>query len=364
MQGGVGAYTQILAQTLGNLGHTIHVLSTNTTHEPDSRIQLTSVGCGWRLSSLFRARQWARQCGLDVVSLQFETAAYSMSPWIHFLPNVLRHLPVITTFHDLLYPYLFPKAGPLRDWIVMHLARGSSGTITTNHEDYERLKHLTNARLFPIGSNISDIHADDSIMDALRHKIGVASDDFVIVHFGFLNHSKGIETLLEAMAQLQPNVKLIMVGGRTGTSDQSNVTYAETVDATICRLNVSDSIYWTGFVEEAEVSAYLQLSDGIVLPFRDGASFRRGSLMAAIQHGCAIVTTAPTVPIPEFRHEQNMLLVPSADVAALIAQIKRIMSDNTLRQKLKSGAKALSDHFRWEQIAADYITLFEAVRGS
>jgi hypothetical protein len=61
------------------------------------------------------------------------------------------------TFHDLRVPYLFPKAGPLRRWIVYHLARSAEGVIATNDEDFHRL--LTEARprrlaLIPIGSNI------------------------------------------------------------------------------------------------------------------------------------------------------------------------------------------------------------------
>ena len=45
------------------------------------------------------------------MNIQYQTAAYGMSPFIHFLPDALRPIPVVTTFHDLRFPYLFPKAG-------------------------------------------------------------------------------------------------------------------------------------------------------------------------------------------------------------------------------------------------------------
>ena len=40
-----------------------------------------------------------------------------------------------TTFHDLRPPYLFPKAGPLRDYVTHRLARASDAVIGTNGSD-------------------------------------------------------------------------------------------------------------------------------------------------------------------------------------------------------------------------------------
>jgi glycosyltransferase involved in cell wall biosynthesis len=127
MEGGVGAYTRILARTLAQQGHEVFVFSSSQAREDHPEITLTNSVAHWGPGSLRALHRWSRSVQPDVVSLQFETAAYGMSPWIHFLPDVLRGVPVVTTFHDLLFPYLFPKAGRLRDWIVMRLARASAG---------------------------------------------------------------------------------------------------------------------------------------------------------------------------------------------------------------------------------------------
>ncbi len=128
-----------------------------------------------------------------MVNIQYQTAAYGMSPFIHFLPDALRPIPVVTTFHDLRYPYLFPKAGKLRDWIVWRLARASAGVIATNHEDAAHLRDL-NMALIPIGSNIRAT----TQRPADRQQVGATADDFLIANFGLINRSKGIDTLIES----------------------------------------------------------------------------------------------------------------------------------------------------------------------
>jgi glycosyltransferase involved in cell wall biosynthesis len=363
MQGGVGAYSRILAGTFAEQGHDVFVFSSSAARDENPAVRLTNTITRWAPGSLRAVRRWAHAHRLDVVSLQFETAAFGMSPWIHFLPDVLRGLPVVTTFHDLLYPYLFPKAGPLRDWIVLRLARKSAGVIATNHEDMARLANLPRARLIPIGSNITP-PSDNLDRQAWRAKATAQDGDYLIGYFGFASRSKGLETLLHALAALRTDglpVKLVMIGGRTGTSDSSNTAYAAEIDALISRLALEPVICRTGYITDDEVSAYLRACDLVALPFRDGASYRRGSLMAALQHGCAIITTQPKVEIPTFRHGQNMLLIPPEDSPALVDAIREMLQSPDKRETLQLGAEEIAKHFEWDPIAEGYIDLFSSV---
>lgn len=373
MQGGVGAYSQILAQTFADQGHDVFVLSNQAAQENHPGVALNNAVQSWHPRSLLTFRRWAQEKRLDVVNVQYETAAYSMSPWIHFIPDVARGRSVVTTFHDLLFPYLFPKAGPLRDWIVLHLARASDGVIATNQEDLLRLerelgKHGQALRLIPIGSNIRTEVPEDGDRAAWRDKAGAGSDDFLIAYFGFMNHSKGVDILLRDVASVRNEygypLKLIMIGGRTGTSDPTNAGYAQEIDRLVAELGLIPHITWTGFVNDKEVSAYLAASDVVALPYRDGASYRRGSLMAAIQHGCAIITTRPRVDIPAFVDTETMLLAdPEGDEILIANELVKLYRDADLRQRLRQGAKKLAEHFRWETIARECVSFFEQVIG-
>src|SRR5688572_21568097 len=186
LQGGIGGYTDILSKRLASLGHEVFIFS--ETRAEEQGIPLTKTK-SWGIGIFKAIRDWVKENRLEILSLQFQTAAFGMSPIIHFLPNFVD-IPFVTTFHDLRFPYLFPKAGKLRDWIVMHLAKASSGVIVTNHEDYERVKHLK-ATLIPMGSTVL---AAEGEFDKAAWR---PSDKFLIAHFGFINHTKGVDTLLK-----------------------------------------------------------------------------------------------------------------------------------------------------------------------
>jgi glycosyltransferase involved in cell wall biosynthesis len=362
LQGGVSAYADVLSRVLSERGHQVFIFSETRAEQQLDAIPVTKHA-GWGFGVVPAIQQWIKQHQIEIVNLQFQTAAYQMSPVIHFLPNFIAK-PFITTFHDLRFPYLFPKAGKLRNWIVMHLASTSDGIVVTDHEDYERVRQLSCVEVIPIGSNIlADVSSDFDRL-AWGKKAGASNGDFLLAYFGFINHSKGVDTLLQAIAQLnQPHIKLVLIGGRTGTADPTNAAYADMIDTIIRELNLSDKITWTGFVDDAEVSAYLRAADAVVLPFRDGASYRRGSLMAAIQHECAIITTHPTHSDSPFT-TANMMIVPPNDPTALANAIQTLATNSELCHQLRLGVAQLKELFDWQVIASAYEALFERVMGA
>ncbi|MBK9751189.1 MAG: glycosyltransferase family 4 protein [Chloroflexi bacterium] len=362
MQGGIGAYTRILAHSVAALGHEVHVLSRVGSTEDEPAIHLDPLIGTWDVRSLGAIRAWAR--GVDVVNLQYQTAAFDMSPIVHFLPDVIGRTPVVTTFHDLRFPYLFPKAGRLRDWIVAHLAKSSNGVIATNHEDALKIGHLPCTALIPIGSNILKPLADDFDAVEWRRQAGAGDGDFLLAYFGLINRSKGLEPLLKCVAKLRAEhvpARLIMIGN-AGSSDPTNVAYMEEIDGLIERLELAPYIHRLGYIEDDTViGAYLTAADAVVLPFADGASYRRGSLMAAIRYGCPTVTTIPRVHIPTFQNQDNLLLVTPDDPHALTHALHRLYESPQLRVRLKQGAAALALDFGWSEIARDTVEFYERV---
>jgi glycosyltransferase involved in cell wall biosynthesis len=180
-----------------------------------------------------------------------------------------------------------------------------------------------------------------------------------------MNRSKGIETLLEAVAHLRDAghpIHLLLIGGRTGTSDAANTQYADEVDELIRDLHVESHTHRTGFAAQQDVSAALRAIDVCALPYRDGANLRRGTLHAALAHGCAIVTTTPKLPIAELQHETGVLFVPPETPRALADAILRLGSDLDLRRRLSTAVAKLAGRFSWPAIAAETAAFFETLQ--
>ena len=311
-QGGVGDFTRELARAFIAAGHEAQVITGCARQDAGCKIEDGIVV--QRAINSWGVRCWKQIAAsvqrerFDVLNIQYEPAAYGMQVGVNFLPRAWARrqirLPIVTTFHDLLVPYLFPKAGPLRWKVVEYLARYSDAVIVTNGEDHARLSKLqspiSNLHTVPIGSNINPSLAGEFDQVIERAKWGVQPDEFLLGYFGFLNLSKGGADLMQALKVLIDQgvrVKLLLIGGRAGSSDPTNAEYAAQVERLIDSLGVKDCVIATGYLEPIYVSRALSVCDVMVLPYVDGASLRRGSLLAAIAHGKAIVTTEPRYPI-------------------------------------------------------------------
>ena len=375
MQGGVGDFTRELARALAKQGQDVHVITGRNNCADDAGVAVHSVIKSWGLRCWRQIAAVARQQQLDVLNIQYEPAAYAMQVGVNFLPSrYARRLikaPIVTTYHDLLMPYLFPKAGPLRWKVVEYLARRSDATIVTNEEDRLRLVNLqlptANLQLIPIGSNIDPAQAGVFDVVEERERWHVRRDEFTIGYFGFLNLSKGGEVLMQAMRLLLDQhlpIRLLLIGGRTGTSDPTNAAYASQVDQLIATLNLQSQVTSTGFLEPSDVSRTMLASDVLALPYVDGASLRRGSLMAAIAHGRAIVTTEPRYPIEGLTHNESALFVPPNDPAALAQEIKQVIIDPELRSRLAQAVRKVARLYAWDRIAAQTVAVFERVQAT
>ena len=363
--GGVGDYTRRLAAALRARRHTVAVLTIQdgvlTLYQQDERglpLSQPGVRLDWShrvWPAVIEALANLRPAWLHI---QYQTGAYAMRPGINALPWRLRGLAgrprVAVTFHDLLVPYLFPKVGPLRAWANRRLAHDADAVVATNRADAVRLRR---AVIIPIGTNIAVAPPPAYDRSGWRAQLGVAPNELLVAYFGLLSPSKGVLVLLEALARLVLPWRLLLIGG-SATTPQDRA-YAEAVRARCAAPDLSERVIATGHVPDAVVSAHLLAADCAALPFCDGASFRRGSLLAALAHGCPVVTTTPADAATTAALAAGAaLLVPPDDAPALAAALARLAARPTEAAELAAVGRALAARFSWEGIAEQHERLY------
>ena len=211
MPGGVGAYTQELAKAFRSLGVQVTVLTAEAACDPETAVH----GAGCRVLPVTRHWDWgvwrlaanlAREARCDWLHVQYQTAAFAMHPAINLAPAYWQRqgFQVAWTYHDLLVPYLFPKAGKrLRTWITERPAHTARLPIVTN-----RGRPLApgcpwhRRRLYPDWFHIVSRFLTPAERAAWRSEHGYGPDDMVLAYFGFLNRSKGGLALVKALQRI------------------------------------------------------------------------------------------------------------------------------------------------------------------
>jgi len=83
--------------------------------------------------------------------------------------------------------------------------------------------------------------------------------------------------------------------------------------------------------------------------------------MAALAHGCPVVTTHPAMPLPELRDGVNVRLVPPESASAIVLAVTELLDAPELCARLGLGARELSALFSWETIAKRTLEFYQSV---
>ncbi len=361
---GVGDYTYELSGQLAALGLSVTVVA-STAHRPgtDAAVTVIPFATQWDLRSVYALVRKLRREEFDVVNMQYTPELFGRLPWIKWLPAAMavrRGPPVIVTVHTLVGGYLSAK-------VLAPLLVGASRRIICPNEEVSGLisRYLPFARNrireIPIGSNIPGPSADpEGTRRSVRAEFGLGADSVILSHFGFAYAGKGIETLLAAAERLHAagiKFMLLMVGGAWPGAD----AYYQGLQARCRGTGLAKNVVWLGHCDRARVAGLLEASDIYVVPYEDGISTRRGTLLAGLVHNLPVVSTYPSRPSGRFRDGENVVLVPPGDPGALARALGMLIASPELRQKIRCGARALAEEFSWPHIAADTVAVYREV---
>jgi glycosyltransferase involved in cell wall biosynthesis len=184
----------------------------------------------------------------------------------------------------------------------------------------------------PIFSNIPAA-SDPSVTQSVRWRY-THSEELLIGHFG--TFGKGVSRLLDpiisALAQDSGDRVILLMG-------EGSEEYR-------CKLisqqpQLENVIGATGKLPAWELSHHLAACDLLIQPYPDGASTRRGSLMAGLENGKSIVTTTGWLTEPLWAESGAVALAPAGDIEAFLKTVRRLCADRTERVRLETAARRL-----------------------
>jgi glycosyltransferase involved in cell wall biosynthesis len=263
LHGGVGDYTNLLCQHLVPLGVEIGVVTSKAAEGARGRGFPVAPAVGkWDFFCWPELGKRIRTMDANIIHVQYQTAQYGLHPAINLLPLALRlaknPAKVVYTFHDLDAPRTPWLRGPVRKMAMRAGQRHCDAFVATNGADFNELLEAqlgpATARyhLIPIGPNVLKQPPPRYSREAMRKRLGAGPRTLVLTHFGLLNQSKGLPDLLQAVKLLldrEREVRLILVGGTTGSSDKTNVRFAAAIRSQVAALGLGDRVFETGFLD-------------------------------------------------------------------------------------------------------------------
>ncbi len=384
--GGQNVYVDALARHLARLGHAVDVFTRR--ESPDAPaivdwalgVRIVNLDAGparpvpkddlWPLMPAFRdallafvARDGARY---DLIHGHFW-----MSGWVAIQVRRAIGVPVVQTFHALGATKRREQGAAdtspsIRIAVETAIARTADGLIAQCPSERAELIADYGAppdRISLVPAAV-DVDRFRSIpRDEARRRIGLATDDPVIVYVGRLLPRKDVRNVVRALAALErrgvaPLPLLLVVGGATAAPDPAATPEIGELRRLASELGVGDRLRCTGQRQPEELRFFYGAGDIVVTtPWYEPFGLTPLEAMACGRPvvGSAVGGIAFTVAdgITGF-------LVPPRDPERLADRLQQLLADPALRHRMGTAARARVEHrFTWQITAARTAALYD-----
>lgn len=172
-----------------------------------------------------------------------------------------------------------------------------------------------------------------------------------VIYFGQIRPGKGLEEYLELASrslQLGKPFKYQVIG----SVPERRVDYYRAVRETSL-----PEVEWLIDLPREQVAERMASSLAAYLPFPDGASYRRGSLIATLTSGLPTMTTVgPATP-----WEMIDVVLATTGPTQALAHLERLYELPGEAHALSCAAASFAEKFSWAQIAEQHARVYENV---
>jgi glycosyltransferase involved in cell wall biosynthesis len=185
----------------------------------------------------------------------------------------------------------------------------------------------------PVSSNVPD-HADGQRVAELRRSLLARTHQqrVLVGHFGtFGRFHMALMPHVVARILDEAQDRTFVLVGRGGEALRDYVAKE--------RPELAARIVATGGLAAEEVSTYLAACDVLVQPYEDGASTRRGSLMAGVALGRPTIANRGRSTEELWTAERAIQLTDSHAPHAFAGAVTKLLADAALRERLSENAR-------------------------
>ncbi len=296
----------------------------------------------------------------DVVSLQHEYGIFGGEAGGHITELLQRlTMPIVTTLHTVLATPTSAQHNVMRKIIAR-----SAKMVVMAEKGRELLRSVYDASLQKIEvipHGIPDFPFPET--HHAKAKFGF-SGKTVILTFGLLSPSKGIETVIDAMPGIVrscPNAVYVILGAtHPNLIRHQGEAYRESLNARVRELGMEDHVvFFNQFVDQATLLDFISMCDVYATPYLDEAQMTSGTLAYSFGLGKAVVST-PYWHAKELLDDGRGILVPFGDVEVIGSEITALLTNDVRRHAMRKRAYAASRSMTWAQIAKRYLTTFKS----
>lgn len=251
------------------------------------------------IATLPYAENWSKQ-GLQKLfnfleSQKVETVILQYAPWLYSLkgfdPDLIqfwkqcaKKFKTLLIAHETYFWFLKHPGtwgvGLLQQYVLRSLVHSSHHVFCGCELYLQRLKRFSNhpdkIHYLPIPSNISAQPLSTEQKQELRQKLGILPHQIVITLFGCFESIR--QDWLDALDSCLKNSNYSVVWLLLGSAKSISVP-------------LDNPTIRPGYLNQIELSHYLQISSLMLMPHKFGISAKRGSLMSALEHGLPVVGT-------------------------------------------------------------------------
>ena len=311
------------------------------------------------LASYRQAADFLNINKVNLVCLQHEFGIYGGPAGSHVL-SLLRDLraPVITTLHT-----IPAQPNPIQREVLSEIAQRSERVISMSDKGIEFLRErygIPPQKVVFIPHGIYDMPFTDP--NFYKDHFGVEGK-FVILTFGLLGRSKGIESVIKALPEILkhcPNAVYMVVGATHPHIVKSEgESYRISLQVMARKLGVEQNvIFHNRFVSQEEMIEAIGTADLYVTPYLNKEQITSGTLAYALGAGKAVIST-PYWHAEELLADGKGVIVPFGDPKTLAEAVVDLVEDETRRHAIRKQAYLLGRNMIWPVVAQEYMKTFE-----